>query len=126
MRLLNTFTLEVESPFYGTIPENVILPHTPGGEEVTLQDLQNGLADCKKGFAKLKGCCTKAKEDGYTYCWIDTCCIDQTSSAELSEAINLMYRCCQKSSICYIYLADATWAGHFEKAKWWSRGWTLQ
>ncbi|KIK22946.1 hypothetical protein PISMIDRAFT_101515, partial [Pisolithus microcarpus 441] len=37
---------------------------------------------------------------------IDTCCIDKQSSAELSEAINLMYWWYQNAQICYVYLND--------------------
>jgi hypothetical protein len=40
------------------------------------------------------------------YIWIDTCCIDKSSSAELSEAINSMYRWYEESRVCYAYLED--------------------
>lgn len=36
------------------------------------------------------------------------CSIDKTSSAELSEAINSMYRWYQEAHICYAYMADVT------------------
>jgi hypothetical protein len=45
----------------------------------------------RKAFAKIKHCCNQAREDGYGYVWIDSCCIDKTSSSELSEAINSEY-----------------------------------
>lgn len=60
------------------------------------------------------------------------CCIDKQSSAELSEAINSMYRWYRKSTICYAYLEDVSLAegetataaiGH---SRWFTRGWTLQ
>ncbi|KAH6714351.1 hypothetical protein BKA61DRAFT_632289 [Leptodontidium sp. MPI-SDFR-AT-0119] len=41
---------------------------------------------------KIEGVCGIAVSDGFEYIWIDTCCIDKTSSAELSEAINSMFR----------------------------------
>ncbi len=44
--------------------------------------------------------------DGVRYIWIDTCCIDKSSSAELSEAINSMYRWYEESVVCYAYLED--------------------
>ncbi|KAI6001727.1 hypothetical protein EDC04DRAFT_3147143, partial [Pisolithus marmoratus] len=44
------------------------------------------------GYQKIIKSCEQAKEDGYQWLWIDTCCIDKRSSAELSEAINAMYR----------------------------------
>ncbi|KAH7119703.1 hypothetical protein B0J11DRAFT_534424 [Dendryphion nanum] len=94
----------------------------------------SGLARNKKGFKKLQGCCKKAAADGFLYCWVDTCCIDKTSSVELSEAINSMYRYYKQSVICYVYLADyeisSTRASvdhqKFAKCRWWKRGWTLQ
>jgi hypothetical protein len=67
--------------------------------------------------------------------------IDKTSSAELSEAINSMYRWYVDADICYAYLSDVPTAGSvldpswgglfdikkvFERSRWFSRGWTLQ
>ena len=92
MRLIHTTTLKIILLLQRELPEYVILSHTWGEEEVTLQDMQSGTASEKKTYAKIIGCCKKAAEDGYTYCWIDTCCIDKTSSADLSEAINSMYK----------------------------------
>jgi hypothetical protein len=132
MRLLNTTTLEVEEFLQSQVPEYVILSHTWREEEVTLQDLLLGVAPSKKGFAKLTGCCEKAKNDGFRYCWIDTCCIDKTSSAELSEAINSMYQWYKDAHICYAYLEDLhrdPKLDNYEalsKSRWFTRGWTLQ
>lgn len=60
----------------------------------------------KKGWNKVLNASLQACRDGYRYIWIDTCCIDKTSSAELSEAINSMYRWYSKAAICYAYLCD--------------------
>jgi hypothetical protein len=56
----------------------------------------------------------------------DRCCIDKTSSAELSEAINSMYQWYKESTICYAYLCDVREDKDFERSVWFSRGWTLQ
>ena len=53
---------------------------------------------------KIVDTCKQAKQDGYEWVWVDTCCIDKRSSAELSEAINSMYRWYANSRICYAYL----------------------
>jgi hypothetical protein len=45
-------------------------------------------------------------EWGVRYAWVDTCCIDKSSSAELSEAINSMYQWYQRSDRCFVYLSD--------------------
>ncbi|KAF2009503.1 HET-domain-containing protein [Aaosphaeria arxii CBS 175.79] len=136
MRLLRTSTIEVEEFIGREIPEYVILSHTWQEEECTLQDVQSGAAKGKKGYTKIVKCCEKAAEDGYSYCWVDTCCIDKTSSAELSEAINSMYQYYKNARICYAYLADFDAAFDslsvmedyrgFTKSRWWTRGWTLQ
>ncbi|KAF2186699.1 HET-domain-containing protein, partial [Zopfia rhizophila CBS 207.26] len=63
----------------------------------------------------------------------DRCCIDKSSSAELSEAINSMYRWYNNAKVCYAYLVDVpddTDArkkdSAFQKSRWFTRGWTLQ
>lgn len=68
--------------------------------------------------------------DGLRYAWIDTCCIDKSSSAELSEAINSMYQWYSQAAFCYVYLEDlfpneSDEAG-LSKCRWITRGWTLQ
>ncbi|KAK3400035.1 heterokaryon incompatibility protein-domain-containing protein [Sordaria brevicollis] len=60
----------------------------------------------KKGYSKILGCCAKARTEGYRYVWIDTCCIDKSSSAELSEAINSMFKWYHDAEVCYAYLSD--------------------
>ncbi|KAK1993033.1 HET-domain-containing protein [Colletotrichum falcatum] len=74
-------------------PEFAILSHTWGKDEVTLQDACDPQKDITSmaGYSKIQGACKLAQSYGYEYIWIDTCCIDKTSSAELSEAINSMF-----------------------------------
>ncbi|RMY73210.1 hypothetical protein D0863_04030 [Hortaea werneckii] len=60
----------------------------------------------KQGWRKLQYAVDQAERDGYRYVWIDTCCIDKTSSAELSEAINSMFFWYQQAQVCYAYLWD--------------------
>ena len=92
MRLINVATLELEE-FLGAVPPYAILSHTWGYEEVTFQDWQQNFetASSKKGFTKICLACRMAVQDGFDYLWCDTNCIDKTSSAELSEAINSMF-----------------------------------
>ncbi|KAK3385200.1 heterokaryon incompatibility protein-domain-containing protein [Podospora didyma] len=110
MRLLKTDTLELVE-FVGRVPPYVILSHTWGSDEVSFLDLKTvSKAGLKKkaGYAKIVGCCARAIEDGYEYAWVDTCCIDKSSSAELSEAINSMYRWYHEAEICYAYMSDVS------------------
>ena len=73
MRLLNTDTLKIEEFFGHEIPSYVILSHTWGNEEVTLQDMATSEAVKKAGYSKIRNCCTRSAKDGYKYVWIDTC-----------------------------------------------------
>ncbi len=63
-------------------------------------------AEAKPGFKKILLSCRQSVRDALDYVWVDTCCIDKSSSAELSEAINSMYRWYEYASICYAYLSD--------------------
>ncbi|KAK0634095.1 heterokaryon incompatibility protein-domain-containing protein [Immersiella caudata] len=154
MRLINTATHALEY-FEGDPPLYVILSHRWGKEEVLFQDIQNGTAKTKSAYSKIERTCALAAQLGIDYAWIDTCCIDKSSSAELSESINSMYRWYEESTICYAYLDDlpTTWipSGNmlkdyetsdqwllgqqairlngrdtFQRCKWFTRGWTLQ
>ncbi|KAE9367095.1 HET-domain-containing protein, partial [Stipitochalara longipes BDJ] len=131
MRLLSTSTLAIQEFFGQSIPQYAILSHRWEDEEVTFQDLQAGEGLDKKGFLKIEGCCNQAAFDGWEYVWIDSCCIDKTSSAELSEAINSMFEWYRQSVVCYVYLSDVPYIASeahakLHQSKWWTRGWTLQ
>src|SRR5690348_15509423 len=69
-----------------------ILSHLWGPDEVTLKDLKNGDVKTKSGYRKLEFCAEQAARDGIVYFWVDTCCINKESSAEVSEAINSMFK----------------------------------
>lgn len=134
MRLLNAYTLELEvfaDPIQEAIPY-AILSHTWANDEVTFEDMKTQSARQRTGFAKILAACEKTKEYGLTYIWIDTCCIDKSSSAELSECINSMFRWYKNSTVCIAFLADLSSEENrlevsvLRKCRWWSRGWTLQ
>lgn len=130
MRLLNVNTLDLKEFFGDDIPSYAILSHTWGKAEVSFQDLIAGTHRSKAGWNKILGCCKQALQDKLYYVWVDTCCIDKTSSAELQEAINSMFRWYKKSKMCYAYLEDIqdihNSSDSFTRSRWFSRGWTLQ
>ena len=74
------------------IPPYAILSHTWGSEEVLLNELKDGTGKTKLGYEKIRFCAEQAWRDGLRYFWVDTCCIDKTSSAELQETISCMFR----------------------------------
>jgi hypothetical protein len=149
MRFLHTesYTLyeQVELPHHGSpLPPYAILSHTwlpensEGVREVTYQDMKSSYAKLTRGrykpegWSKLKKYCDLAKEDGWEWAWMDTCCIDKTNTSDTQEAINAMFRWYKESMICYVYLEDVDRGKKkfletsFSRARWFTRGWTLQ
>jgi hypothetical protein len=156
MRLLQrseTGEITLSQNFAGedSIPLYAILSHTWGldNEEVTYEDMVKGTSVEKQGYRKIAYGCEQASRDGLHYIWVDTCCIDKSSSSELSESINSMYAWYKRSKVCYVYLNDVTATkdppyilpaeehleeeeerrldkSDFAKSRWFTRGWTLQ
>jgi hypothetical protein len=131
MRLIEARTLSLRE-FYGdSIPQYAILSHAWGDEEVTFKDWEDlGRASKKAGYAKIKGACAKALEYGLEWVWVDTNCIDKTSSTELTEAINSMFDWYARSKLCFAFLVDVPSndgpLDNISHSRWWTRGWTLQ
>jgi len=136
MRLINTNTLKLEE-FHGTIPEYAILSHTWTSEEVSFEAFTTNPTGTGQGYNKIAAACGRARSQGLGYCWVDTCCIAKSSSAELSEAINSMFAWYKQAKVCFVYLADFNWpsktsfswnelVAHLEKCRWFTRGWCLQ
>jgi hypothetical protein len=151
MRLLHTSTLSLTEFLPGNIPKYAILSHRWGSpeDEILFHDIGQEHASSKAAYGKVLNACHHAKSDGYEYIWIDTCSIDKSSSAELSEAINSMFQFYAESEVCYAFLSDINidslpkhataesepdetlWQStEFQKAfsssSWFTRGWTLQ
>ncbi|EEY23094.1 HET domain-containing protein [Verticillium alfalfae VaMs.102] len=113
MRLINTTTLELKTAYGYATPLYAILSHTWSDEELLFEHLQAGITQRQKdtpsrGLSKILETCQRAKNDGLEYVWVDTCCIDKSSSAELSDAINSMFRWYEDSAACYIHLEDVS------------------
>lgn len=126
MWLLNTTSFQLDNFEGDSKPPYAILSHRWQGDEVTFKQVLKRRTSSITGWHKVRKCCEQAREDGYSYAWIDTCCIDRKSSAELSEAINSMYQWYQRSDVCYAYLHDVVDALDLTASEWFTRGWTLQ
>lgn len=76
------------------IPPYAILSHTweVESEEVTIEDMVEGVGRGKAGYEKIKFCGEQADRDGLRYFWVDSCCIKKSSDAELLESLNSMFR----------------------------------
>lgn len=119
--------------FYGEPPPYMILSHRWREEELSFSDMISENLETvreKKAYAKIENACRIALQMGLPYAWVDTCCIDKSSSAELSEAINSMYQWYAKSNICFAYLDDIddfpSGDTFLQDSCWFTRGWTLQ
>ncbi|KAI3321939.1 HET-domain-containing protein [Xylariaceae sp. AK1471] len=131
MWLINAKSYELKE-FLGNVPPYAILSHTWGEDEVTFAEMSQREGQDKKGYPKIRMTCEQALKDGLGWAWVDTCCIDKKSSAELSEAINSMFQWYESAAVCYTYLADMILAEAdslrqlFRRCRWRTRGWTLQ
>ncbi|KAK1752271.1 heterokaryon incompatibility protein-domain-containing protein [Echria macrotheca] len=154
MWLINTASLKLECFVGDDIPEYAILSHTWGHDEVSYGEFRalsgsNDSTRQKRGFHKIEHTCRLARDKDLKYAWVDTCCIDKSSSAELSEAINSMYAWYRQAKVCFVHLNDwdqgLSWenlaplpyddAGRRVRSdgsaqprplRWFTRGWTLQ
>ncbi|KAH8648184.1 heterokaryon incompatibility protein-domain-containing protein, partial [Tricladium varicosporioides] len=143
MRLLKLekSELSLTEDIVNNLPPYAILSHTWGRDqdEVTFRELREGSGITKAGYRKILFCAEQADRDGLKYCWVDTCCIDKSNNAELSEAINSMFRWYRNAAKCYVYLSDVptndcgqvdpssqSWQPAFRESRWFTRSWTLQ
>ena len=149
MRLINTHTFELRDRFQDNrTPPYAILSHRWGEHEVSYQDFLNTPkasfdspsahlgTDQNSGASKIANACAQAKRAGLQWIWIDTCCIDKTSSAELGKSINSMFRWYQEAQVCFAHLADVNRQSQTNErvelengvlnSEWFTRGWTLQ
>lgn len=154
MRLINIHTLEFKEFLDSDIPPYCILSHRWGDDEITYKEFRKGLRKDSAGYRKVIEFCDFVKQRQFivwdlvfdssnlppsykdlkssflevSWIWVDTCCIDKKSSAELSEAINCMFRWYEQAVQCVAYLADVPdkEPRSLEQSSWFQRGWTLQ
>ena len=162
MRLLNANTLRLQEFHPGQELEYAILSHTWGAKEITYEDIaaNGGCLPDTLAASKIRNFCKEASlekfrvfpEKSVSWVWVDTCCINKSSSAELQEAINSMFSWYKSAYACYVYLEDVklgrydsiplfglggpkppeyeAWARdrglQVKQARWLTRGWTLQ
>lgn len=86
----------------------------------------------RHGYQKILNIAEHCRVSQIGYFWIDTCCIDKTSSLEVTEAVLSAYRWYRDATVCFMYLADVppTDVLHdrdsvFRRSWWFTRGWTL-
>ncbi|KAK7732397.1 hypothetical protein SLS63_005075 [Diaporthe eres] len=146
MRLLDTTTFELASNSSSVFKQDgyAILSHRWIDSEITFEQL-GGHVDALRAAGdtplespqqeKIRGACQIARARGIRWMWIDTCCIDKSSTAELSESLNSMFKWYRDAKLCITYLLDVIRKGVGKEdftneadhpSVWFSRGWTLQ
>ncbi|TFK83632.1 HET-domain-containing protein [Polyporus arcularius HHB13444] len=149
MWLLSTARAELQffpSVQAAQIARFAILSHVWDADEQSFQETQALRAQCALAgsnprdlsSAKIRESCKLAEKHGYKWIWNDACCIDKTSSSELSEAINSMFALYSHADVCYAFLKDVPLNdkldgkhselrnSDFCRSSWFQRGWTLQ
>ncbi|KAI0423890.1 heterokaryon incompatibility protein-domain-containing protein [Xylaria sp. FL1042] len=142
MWLIETSTFKLKFVAEAEKGSYAILSHTWGEDEVSFEQFRNfgptWLDSAQQHrFSKIVKTCELATQHGLSYAWIDTCCIDKSSSAELSEAINSMFKYYQDAAFCIAFISDLPspsntaainlgFESQFPCCRWLTRGWTLQ
>ncbi|KAJ1329647.1 HET domain-containing protein [Microdochium nivale] len=133
MHLINAETRQLEEHIGDNIEQYSILSHKWREEEVGHQTFQTPDKGANlRGFAKIAAACDLSLRHGIKYTWVDTCCIDKTSSAELTKSINSMFKWYENAEVCFAFLDDVKpdpWEPSrtpIENSEWMERGWTLQ
>ncbi|KAI1342779.1 heterokaryon incompatibility protein-domain-containing protein [Xylariaceae sp. FL0016] len=122
-----------------------ILSHRWVGHEITFEQIQKFTSQLQNQkdqptvqLAKIRGACDRAREQGIKWMWIDTCCIDKSSSSEETEVLNSMFRWYRDAKLCITLFNDVRFSPQnprentFDRIEggassvWFTRGWTLQ
>lgn len=143
MRLLNIHTLKFREFGDDDVPPYLVSSHRWSDDEASYKDVLKQRNTLSRGFKKIHQFCLFAgqqfKKNAFSptireSIWIDTCCINKNSSAEVSESINSMRTWYTRADHCIAYLKDvrpfsAGWDAvyyDFRRSEWFQRGWTLQ
>ncbi|KAG0695049.1 hypothetical protein DFH29DRAFT_287134 [Suillus ampliporus] len=109
----------------------VMLSHRWEAMEPLLLDIQDKVVYALKaagGLVKLQSFCKMARDAGYHWAWVDTCCIDQRNTVEVQESLNSMFTWYRNSALTAVYLSDvppSSKPGAMAKSVWNTRGWTV-
>lgn len=154
MRLVNVRTFKLKEFGEDDVPPYAILSHTWGPQEASLRDLQKATSISIKTnriYRKIVCACFQARKDCLQWLWVDTVCIDSTSSIDVQEAVNSAFNWYRRSEMCYVYLDDLDgscpllsdtaieasgrpgqqnhripfWAQSMATCRWFTRGWAL-
>ena len=155
MKLIKINTFKIKD-FLDVVPDCAILSHRWREDELSYLQYADKIRNSDwKGASKIRRFCrfvnryesepsenAEEKDDTAVYIgiverpiewvWVDTCCIDKSSSSELSEAINSMWMYYRDPRYCVAFLDDIPsqdsttkeLRNSFVKSEWFTRGWS--
>lgn len=131
MRLLRVEDLAFVVFLDGEEPSYAIASHRWCSDEATFRDVRDGCNTDTQGYRKVQAFAKYVEQHlpQIKWLWIDTCCINKDSDAELSYSINSMFKWYRRAAICVVYMEDVEVPDDrtsFESSVWFTRGWTLQ
>ncbi|KAI0334142.1 HET-domain-containing protein [Cubamyces sp. BRFM 1775] len=115
-----------------------ILSHVCRNMEPSIDELkvlvdQGATYDDPRVDDKVRQCCMLTRRHEVSWFWIDSPCIDQRNSTELSEAISSMHAWYAQAAVCFAHLPDVPpddniyeLASAFRRSVYFTRSWTLQ
>lgn len=116
MWLIDTSSLQLKEFQTCPIEQYAILSHRWQEREVTFEEFRVQSSNLptsrpagrqqQQGLQKVRQFCLQTRVRGLKYAWVDTCCIDKRSSAELTESINSMFKWYANAKECYVYMSD--------------------
>ncbi|KFA69570.1 hypothetical protein S40285_09522 [Stachybotrys chlorohalonatus IBT 40285] len=149
MRCLNTITFVLHNGLQEVFKREgyAILSHRWADDEITFDQIGDYTTELRSitgshpipQLDKIIGACAIARQQGRRWVWIDSCCINKSSSQEYQESINSMFKWYSDAAICIAFLSDIrrdpsiinepqpfynTQTGR--PSVWFTRGWTLQ
>lgn len=112
-------------------PTYAILSHRWSEHEPSLRDIEDGRGKPSAVHEKVHGFADYISSHlpQLEWIWVDSCCTNQESAAELSEGVNCMFDWYRDARVCLAYLLDVEHPADsvaFRRSVWFRRGWTLQ
>jgi len=110
----------------------VMLSHRWESGELLLHDIQDKVVyelNPVGTVGKVQMFCKVARNAGYRWAWVDTCCIDQNDNFEVQRSVKSMFVWYRHSALTIVYMSDvppSSMSGALASSAWNTRGWTIQ
>jgi hypothetical protein len=131
MRLLNVEILKLSYFAEQDRPPYVVASHRRAVGETTLKDVRDHTNTNSVGCVKVTSFANFIRKhlSLIKWLWMNTCCINKDSDAELTESTNSMFEWYRDAELCFAYLSDVDPDGDSDslgKSERFKGGWTRQ